>query len=123
MKESMANSPNATQLEHAIRSLDTPGGRQRDFLQKHYRAPGRALTMTRLAQAARYKSYRGANLQYGLLANRIGKALGNRTPSILLLVDVLPPEGKDPRSISNAEWILVMRPAFATALRRVGWVS
>jgi hypothetical protein len=59
------------------------------------------------------------NLQYGLIAARIGRAL-KRTGGINLLVQFVPPRHVTPtKDISNVEWILIMRPAFASALRRV----
>jgi hypothetical protein len=70
-----------------------------------------------LARAAGYKSYDGINLQYGLMAQRIGKAMGRRDIDITLLV-----EGVRPRRVSNSEWLLAIRPEFAKALKHVGWV-
>jgi hypothetical protein len=101
-----------------MRGMKKPGGRQPAFLQAHFDAPGRALTMTRLANAAGYKSYDGANLRYGILATRIGEAMTIRKPSIGLIVDLI-----RPKEVSNREWILVLRPRFAAAMKRVGWVS
>ncbi|GJG87327.1 hypothetical protein tb265_25080 [Gemmatimonadetes bacterium T265] len=101
-----------------MQGMRKPGGRQPDFLQAHVDAPGGALTMTRLAEAANYKAYRGANLRYGILADRIGRAMGLETPGIDLLVELIRPE-----RVSNREWILVLKPAFAAAMRRVGWVE
>ena len=115
----MAKLPTARELTLALRTLSPLKGRQRFFLRAHFRAKGRALTMRRLAQAAKYRDYRGVNLQYGLIAARIGRAL-RRADGIKLLVQFVPPRHVAPtKNISNAEWILVMRPAFASALRRV----
>jgi hypothetical protein len=109
--------PTTDQFVKAMRSMKQPGGRQPDFLQAHFDAPGRALTMTRLARAARYKSYDGANLRYGILAARLGAAMRLRNANISLVVDLI-----RPREVSNREWILVMNPRFAAAMKRVGWV-
>jgi hypothetical protein len=116
----MASMPTTEQFVKAMRAMKRPGGRQPDFLQAHFDAPGRALTMTRLAKAAGYKSYDGANLRYGILATQIGRAMTLRQSeiNISLVVDLI-----RPREVSNREWILVLKPRFAAAMKRVGWVS
>ena len=115
----MSSTPTEAQFLHALRALTPPGGRQRRFLQAHVRARGKALTMEQLARAAGYQDWRGGNLQYGLLATRIAEALGIRPPStaVELLVESVPPKG-----VTNREWVLVMRPQFAAALVKSGWV-
>lgn len=103
---------------NAMRKMKKPGGKQPLFLQAHFDAPGRALTMTNLADAAGYKAYNGANLRYGILANRIGRRMGIRKPSINLLADLI-----EPPNVSNRHWILVLHPSFAAAMKIVGWVT
>lgn len=103
---------------NVMRKMKKPGGKQPLFLQAHYDAPGRALTMTNLADAANYKAYNGANLRYGVLAERIGKRMGFVNPSITLLADLI-----EPPDVSNRHWILVLHPSFAAALKIVGWVT
>jgi hypothetical protein len=76
------------------------------------------LTASRLAKAAGYRSFDGINLQYGLLAKRIGAAMGRSDAGITLLV-----EGVQPKSVTNREWLLAMRVEFAEALKRVGWID
>ena len=73
--------------------------------------------MSRLADAASYGSYGGVNLQYGRLADRIARFLGIRPtdPRVLLLVDFV-----EPHKVSNRNWIVLMRPQFARAVRAVG---
>jgi hypothetical protein len=75
--------------------------------------------MSRLAEAANYKSYGGVNLHYGGVAQRIATILGRKTPrtKVALLVDFVPR-----KEISNKDWVLHMKPAFAAALRAQGWV-
>jgi len=65
-----------------------------------------------------YNGYRGVNLHYGLLARKIGVALGQPNAGIKLLVAVA-----EPRSISNGEWILIMHPEFEAALKQVRWIE
>jgi hypothetical protein len=110
--------PTVAEYERALRKIKRPGGRQPRFLQAHYDAPGMALTMTRLADAASYRSYDGVNLRYGILANSIGRALGLRKPHIGVVAELI-----RPKSVSNAEWILILKPNLAAAMKRVGWVT
>src|SRR5258708_17892221 len=107
------------EFARALKAVGRPKGRQLDFLRAHYRATGRVMTMSRLADAAGYGNYGGVNLQYGGLASRIAKVLKRPTPTtkVALLVDFI-----DRRSISNKDWVLLMKPSFARALRMPGWV-
>jgi hypothetical protein len=98
--------------------MPKPGGKQPDFLQAHVDATGHAMTMTRLAEAAGYKTFDGANLRYGILAAEIGRRMGIPHPDISLLVKFIRPE-----KLSNRHWILILQPPFAKALKKVGWVS
>lgn len=115
--------PTAADFARALESLGRPGGRRMDFLRIHAESPGRASNMRRLARKTGYASWRGMNLQYGLVARDIATAMKRgEPPFITLLVDLVPPVGKSPENISNAEWILVMREEFARGLKRVGWL-
>ena len=109
--------PTRAQFLQALKRVPRPKGRQLGFLHEHVQAPGRALNARRLAQSVGYKSHDGINLQYGLLARRIGEALGRNGADLTLLVDFIRPE-----SVTNAEWIMVMHPQFAEALKQAGWV-
>jgi hypothetical protein len=110
-------SPTRKQFVRALTLLPMPRGRQRNFLREHVRAPGRALTARRLAQAVGYRNYGGINLQYGLLARRIGEVLGRTNAHLSLLVDFI-----RPKSVTNTEWVMVMHPQFAEALKLAHWV-
>jgi hypothetical protein len=109
----------ATQREfvRALKDLNPPQGRQREFLREHLRAPGRAVNARTLAASVGYQDHRGINLHYGLLARKIGEKLGKREARLSLLVDFV-----RPKSVSNTEWLPVMRPEFADALQESGWV-
>jgi hypothetical protein len=74
--------------------------------------------MRRLAKAAGYKSYRGVNLWYGKLAKAVGSELRRKSSSLGLLV-----EFAKPKSLTNTEWVLVMRPEFGKALKSAGWLN
>lgn len=112
------NLPNATQLTAALQAIGLPGGRQLQFLKAHYQAPGKALTAARLAKAAKYQSWRGVNLQYGRLAGKIARVLKAKDAGLSLLVEFI-----RPKSVTNDQWVLVMRPEFARALEKSGWVT
>ena len=70
-----------------------------------------------MAESAGYKDYRGFNLQYGLLARRIGEVMQIQDARISLLV-----EFTAPKSLKNQEWLIFMRPEFAAALKCAGWI-
>ena len=78
--------------------------------------------MRSVARAAGYVGYRGANLQYGLLAERIARVLGRPGAGLGMLVEFVPPKNRSAEHISNDEWVLVMREEFAAALRKAGWI-
>ncbi len=62
-------------------------------------------------------NYGGVNLRYGILASRVGEVLRRKDVHLGLLVDFVAP-----RSVTNREWVLVMHPEFAAALKKAGWV-
>lgn len=105
------------EFERALARIKRPGGRVIDFLRVHVRAPGRALTASLLAEAVGYPNHNAVNLQYGNLAARIGRAAGHQGANLFLLV-----EFAKPTSITNRQRVLIMRPAFAAALRGSGWL-
>ncbi len=88
-------------ITSALKEIPLPTGRQLIFLKAHSGAKGRAMTAKQLAEKVRYKNYRGINLQYGLLASRIGRKMGIRNASLGLLVEFL-----RPKLVTNKEWII-----------------
>jgi hypothetical protein len=72
-----------------------------------------------LAEKAGYKGHGAINLGYGKLAKKIRAMLHlrRRSPELSLLVDLVRPP-----SVTNTQWIFVMRPEFANALRSAKWV-
>jgi hypothetical protein len=114
-------------FEKALQDLGAPRGKQAEFLRIHAQAKGQAMTMKRLAEEVGYRSWRGMNLQYGILARDIGIKAGLSEqdlpePNLMLLVDFVPPVQKSSSNISNSEWILVMKEPFLKALKKVKWV-
>ena len=82
--------------------------------------------MSVLAKEVGYRHYKAMNLQYGQLAKRIARALGRpRSPghvAIGLLVEFVVPKYRSTQHLSNDQYILIMRPEFATALGAAGWI-
>jgi hypothetical protein len=107
----------ASEFAAALKVIPVPGAARLRFLLAHYQAPGRALTMRKMAKKAGYKDYRGVNLWYGKLAKDVGLALGQTKERLGLLVEFAPP-----KSVTNKEWVIIMRPEFAQALKRVDWI-
>jgi hypothetical protein len=105
-------------LVEKLELLRKPRGNQLKFLQAHYDSPGRASTATILANGAKYKSYRGLNLQYGILAEKLANATGYRGDSFGMVCDWAKRD-----TITNAHCVLIMRPNFAKALKVARWVT
>jgi hypothetical protein len=107
-----------SRLVRALELLRKPRGNQSKFLQAHYDSPGRASTATILANMAEYKSFRGINLRYGILAENIAKKVGHKGHSFAMVCDWAKTD-----TITNAHCVLIMRPNFAKALQAAGWVT
>lgn len=109
------------QLAAALLEIGVPRGNQVRFLRAHSQAPGRASTASALAKIAGYKNFNGINLSYGKLAAKIRACLAlPKSPGeseLSLLVEFVPPP-----SVTNKQWVLVMRTEFAKALKLAGWV-
>ncbi len=118
----------AAQFLEAMSHLKRPSESIRKMLRAHLNSKGRVSTMTLLAEAAGYTSFSPANLHYGTLARRIGKHLAISEPTVRvptasdaylsLIGDFIPPE-----EVTNAHWLLVMKPAFAEALLASRWLD
>src|SRR5258707_13063131 len=107
----------ARQFEVALKQIDLPKGRQLAFLDFHEKAKARALTVTMLGDRVGYRSYRGINVHYGILAKQISEKLGIPHQGLSLLCDFF-----KPGEITNEHWVLVMRPEFADGLKRAKWL-
>lgn len=108
------------EFERALGRMERPGGRIVEFLSAHLHAPGRASTATQLAEAVGYPNNDPINLHYGSLAGRIGRAAGRKCQGVNLnlLVTFIKPTPN-----TNEQWVLVMRPEFAAALEKSGWLQ
>jgi hypothetical protein len=71
-----------------------------------------------LAERVGFKGSIGINVSYGTLAKQIGWLIGEESPNISLLFEVV-----RPTTVTSREWILVMRPEFADGLKRAGWIE
>jgi len=69
--------PHVRAYKHALQDLRSHlSDGQFAMLYAQYLAPAHTMTATELATAACYKSYHGANLQYGLMSYRLRERLG-----------------------------------------------
>ncbi|MFN2977021.1 hypothetical protein [Terriglobus aquaticus] len=109
--------PTSQQFKEALEKVHQRTDSQMAFLQAHYSTKARALTATHLSKSADYKNYRPINLLYGKLAADLARELGTRG-GLSLLCDFF-----RPGTLTNREWILVMKPDFAEGLRLAGWVK
>jgi hypothetical protein len=109
--------PSAKEFEEAMRAMRPPAESVRKMLRAHLRAKNRTSIARELARVAGYKSWRGFNLHYGLLAKRIGAQMKLKGCRIGLLVDFA-----KPGELRNEEWLVFMRQEFAEALKRTNWV-
>jgi hypothetical protein len=102
----------------ALTQIAKPKGKQLQFLRNHLNSPAKATTAAVLAHSVGYKNWRPVNLHYGKLAAKIGARLGVADPGLSVLLDFA-----GPKTVSNENWILVMKPEFADALVQAGWVE
>lgn len=89
----------------------------RALLKSHHAALNRTRTATQLSEAVGYENFNAVNLQYGLLAARLGEAMGFKDANLSLIV-----EFTEPHTHNNEHWTLEMRAEVAEALERLGWV-
>ncbi len=113
--------PSTAEYKTALSSLisDSPEGHLR-MLEAHFRAEHHKITATELAEAAGYKNYSAANLQYGKFSRRLCEAL-SFTPPIGNSGDptytyVLATAAK----VSALDWEWTMRSPIVKALRELG---
>lgn len=101
----------------ALNEIGPPSPSESRLLKAHYKAPGRAITARVLAKQLGYRNHGGVNLCYGKLAARIAASMGAPRARLSLLVDFA-----KPRTLTNKEWILIMKPEFVDALKRTAWI-
>lgn len=91
---------------------------QKFMLVAHHKAPDLTITATELADLVGYKSWRGVNLQYGLLGKKLRRYLGyfEQGVELYIIAYFIPP-----RSVGNKDWLLIMHPEVARAIIDLGW--
>jgi hypothetical protein len=113
--------PSVSEYKAALQEMDRVNmitDNQREMLRTQYHAPDHAMTARELAQAVGYRSWRGANVQYGVLGKRMRETMnyrGEGQESYILSWLAQPQEVGD-------EWLFVMHSELAQALEELGWV-
>ena len=103
------------QFVKALLKIKKPGEKVLRILRTHVRAPGRAMTASNLAEVVGYHGHRGINAQYGRLGVKLSILLRCGDVGIGTII-----EGVRPRTQTNEQWLLVLRPQFAKALKKAG---
>jgi len=86
----------------------------------HYLSPGHSATQRQLSVAVGFANYGGANLQYGLFADKLAEAMNIEVRGDLVFILSTFIREAD---IEAGEVQLVMRPELASALDGLGWFS
>jgi hypothetical protein len=112
--------PSAIRYQQAFRAIRSElSDGQWAMLCAQYLAPSHTITATELANAAGYKNFRGANLQYGKMGTLLREALGywdNETQSSYVLSLFYPPN-----TAGNSDWLFAMHDEVVKALKGLGW--
>ena len=113
--------PSVTEYIIAFRQIQanlTSG--QIAMLRLQYTSPGHTSTSTQLANAAGYKNFKGANLQYGRIGTMLREALnfwGDGQASYVLSYFRVPDRA------NKGEWSFIMHEEVAQALSELKWFS
>ena len=91
----------------------------RAMLMAHYKAKGHTLTATELAEAAGYANWRGVNLQYGLFADRLAKAMNWQKPDDAQYSYAIASFSKPTER--EEDWLWHMHPQLVKAIEHLGW--
>lgn len=98
-----------------------------EMLQAQYRQPRRAITATNMAKEVGYKTYNGANLNYGKLAKKIAQELGYQPPRAPSgepqWYTTLSTVNLPSNDTVDGHYEFVMIPELADALEKLGWVT
>jgi len=113
--------PSVDEYVNTLRSMHHEGfmtHNQYRMLLNHYDAPNHIITASDLAASVRYKNWKGANLQYGLLGKNLRDYMdyqGEGQESYVLAY-FLPPGVN-----GNPEWLFIMHPEVAQAIKVLNW--
>lgn len=113
--------PTAAEARDAFRAINEHlSDNQRKMLAAHLNAPDHIITATQLANAAGYKGYHGANLQYGF----VGAMLVFEMPEVLptrpdgsRIATCAIASSEDYRQSKEEQWLWKMRPHIVEGLR------
>ena len=90
---------------------------RRKLLSSHYHFYDHQGTMTQIAKAMGWPSYRNGNAHYGRLAKLVAEQLGLQFDGVNLNALCRFVEPEEP----GDHWLIVMRPQVAQALEQLGW--
>jgi hypothetical protein len=122
--EAMKSFPSSRRYASALQAIEAAmSSGHRAMLEVLYQASDYPLTTFQLASAARYKSWQGACLQFGLLAKRLCEALSFEPPQrykngLPIWSFVLAAAPKTPTA---GYWQWILRPEAVQALTRLKW--
>lgn len=102
----------------------------RKMLKAHYHAPQQTITATKLAEAAEYQHYGGANLQYARIGEMVARHLNYSPPEkdnkrpfwSLVLASGERKTVENTEKATRQEWHWELRPQVAQALKELSWV-
>lgn len=121
MEESQIVLPSVDDYVRAFRAVEEDiTDNQRRMLVFHHAQPARAVSARTLAVHVGWKDYSAANLQYGLLADRVARELGialGEHARVGVLVEFVYPQ-----QAANTEFLWIMRERVALALEELEWV-
>jgi hypothetical protein len=118
MKDQLPQSlPTPSQYATALRQIQITDV-QRSILLAHYNSPDYAATARRLARASGLNAGEVINAQYGRLGTKLRKQLGYQGAGqqSSIIASFLQPGLR-----GNTEWLWVMHPQMATAIKLLGW--
>lgn len=109
----------------AVRDKNLPDGHLA-MLRAQCLSPDGAITSTKLAEAAGYENYNAANLQYGTLAFNVAGHLSYEPPrrkdGSQMWWTTLSYSLEGQAEPTTGQFLFVMRPELASALREMRWV-
>lgn len=124
MPDPVASAEQYKQALLALRDKNLPDSHFQ-MLRAQGRSPGAAITAIQLAEAAGFKNYNAANLQYGTLASNVGALIGYHPQRR--------PDGSDiawpalsftdgAGEPNTGHFVFIMRPELLQALKEMRWV-
>ncbi|GAB4211005.1 MAG: hypothetical protein OHK0012_02670 [Synechococcales cyanobacterium] len=112
--------PTAEAYTKALQSIESKiTAKQKQMLLFHYQSHNRTATFTELANHVGYSSYRGANLQYGKLADMLANELGFDVSALYFRSNIIGTEFLT--SLASGDFELIMHHELAKALEKLGW--